>query len=169
MQLDVILTKKEDSFEAKTPAFPLCKGKGLTEKEALKSLNKSISRHLAKTLESLFDDTFNSESYTQIIANPLDTSKEQHRIYDLLTALPAPQRKIALQLKELPQLALLRQEKSSDEETQDIQAFLNALRKTLIRKTHDSSSSNSPISIQELPSKLPHGNEFILGIPLSLN
>jgi len=169
MQLDVVIIKKESFFEAKSPAFPLCKGKGVTEKEALIKLNKSIARHMAKSLESLFDETFNSESYTQIIANPLDATQEQHRIYNLLSILPAPQRKIALQLKELPQLAMLRQEKNSEESAQDIHAFLNALKKALIKKSHEPSQTNSTISIQEIPSKQLPGNEFILGIPLSLN
>lgn len=170
MQLDVVILKIGELFEAKSPAFPLCKGKGKTEKEALKVLNKSISKHLAKSIESLFDDTFNSETYTQIIANPLSASHEQHRIYDLLNILPAPQRKIALQLRELPQLALLQLDKQNESQTaQDIHAFLNSLKRALIKKHSDETQQNNPISVQELPSKNFPGNDFILGIPLSLN
>ncbi len=170
MELDVVIIKKKSYFEAKTPAFPLCKGKGLTEKTALKSLNKSISKHLAATLEDLFNDTFDSENYTQIIANPLEAAVEQHRIYDILNILEAPKRKIALRLRELPQLALLRYDKSPEEtNTQDIHAFLNALKKALVKKNQDIPQTNSTITVQEIPSKQFPGNDFILGIPLSLN
>ena len=170
MQLDVVIIKKETFFEAKSPAFPLCRGKGLTEKEAMKKLNKSVSKYMARSLEMLLDETFNSESYTQIIANPLTATQEQHRIYNLLNSLPAPLRKIALQLQELPQLALLRHEKATEEETgKDIQSFLNALKKTIVRKSYDFPQSNNPISVQEMPNKHLPGNDFILGIPLSLN
>lgn len=166
MELDVVIIKKKTFFEAKTPAFPLCKGKGLSEKTALKSLNKSISKHLAKSLENLFDDVFTSDNYTQIIANPLEASLEQHRIYNLLN-LEIPKRKIALQLKELPQLALLRTD-NGNENANDINAFLNALKKALVKKTQDL-PTNSAISVQEVQSKQFPGNDFILGIPLSLN
>lgn len=170
MELDVVIIKKKSYFEAKTPAFPLCKGKGLSEKTALKSLNKSISKHLASTLEDLFDDTFASENYTQIIANPLDATTIQHRIYNVLNILEPPKRKIVLQLRELPQLALLRHDKSPEESgAQDINAFLNALKKALVKKTQDIPQTNSTITVQEIPSKQFPGNDFILGIPLSLN
>lgn len=81
--LDVIITFNDAIYQAKTPAFPHCKGKGATQSEALQKLSHSISNAIKKNTLTLLSEAFNSKNYSEIIIDPNNKEKLQHKIFNI--------------------------------------------------------------------------------------
>jgi len=82
-EFEVKISKTEKGYRALSPVFPNCRGFGKTQAGALKSLSKSIGDFIGKMVEKNMNDTMNSQSYTDIINDPINKGNDIKRLYDL--------------------------------------------------------------------------------------
>lgn len=82
--LELILEKhKGNAFKATTPSFPVCKGIGLSENDAIEKLCNSIAYFISKTTKNMLKTKLTNKNYCEIITNPVKSKEFQHRIYNL--------------------------------------------------------------------------------------
>ena len=163
MNLEVIISEKNNRFIAKTPSFPKCVGIGKTDKEALNKLKQSVSRLIAREADATLDKLFSSDNYNEIITDPFVKQPVQHRVYDLLQQKLPIQKNVLIKFNKLNELKTLKKE----EATPSVESFFDAL-KTETSNIEESQIKESTISVQETPIQT-QDDGFIFGIPLSLN
>ena len=84
MVFELIIKKRDDNtFIAKCPIFPSCKGIGDDEEKAIKKLCKSISYHVSKKVDSFLTSRFITNDYSEIITHPNNNKSFQHRVIDV--------------------------------------------------------------------------------------
>jgi hypothetical protein len=164
MNLEIIITKKKEKYEAKCPAYPHCKGYGKTEPEALSHLSDSISRYVRKDTKKELDSLFNQKNYSEILNDSYRTNTQEHRVYDVEKSTPSFQKNLLLKLDKLPELRLMPTKKEKQPTAND---FFEAL-KSESHQNNEIPLKESTISILETPLKTPEDG-FIFGVPLSLN
>jgi len=82
-QLEVSIKKLKTRYKATTSAFPKCSGLGATEREALLSLSKSITKHISQFTQTTLEKLLVSNAYTEIMFNLDSPAKETKKVFSL--------------------------------------------------------------------------------------
>lgn len=85
MKLEIIINKKNNIFEAKSPSFPNCVGHGRTKNEAFLELKEKIRVKLCESISKHLNEVLQNENATEVITG-IDTTENSHQIFDLLKA-----------------------------------------------------------------------------------
>ena len=81
--LELNISFEKNTWIAKTPSFPKCKGSGETESEAIDKLVNSITRFISKRTKQYLGDMLHSKQYTQVILDSSTDSKTHKRLFPL--------------------------------------------------------------------------------------
>ena len=154
MVFELIIKKRDDNtFIAKCPIFPSCKGIGDDEEKAIKKLCKSISYYVSKKVDSFLSSRFVSNDYSEIITHPNNNKSFQHRIIDMF---PKNQSK---KLNVFLNNAIMMEDKDGDLEKNKTAESQNDL-----KKIFSNLGSNHQFSDDDDSKK-----DFLFGISLCLN
>ena len=81
--LEVNITFKNKHYYATTSTFPSCKGRGITQEEALEKLSKSIATYISKVAKEAMGKLITSSNYSEVIIDTTDENKVQKRVFNL--------------------------------------------------------------------------------------
>lgn len=152
LELEVIITEKEDIFTAQCLSLPNCKGKGPTEKVALSKLSKSISNYISRLIHKNIEPVLTSKDYSNIVSDPKDTKKSQHRLYKIASK-ASPNQKLLFQLKPLTDHI-----QTSTQQENDIHNIID-----LFQPQQSTPSKSFAIDSEE------KNESYLFGLPISLN
>ena len=81
--IEVIISRTRQRYKATCPAFPNCKGFGDSKEVALEKLGKSIAKHIGGVVNNSVQSLFKKNQYSEIIADPTQKKKHEHRVYSV--------------------------------------------------------------------------------------
>lgn len=83
MKLEIIINKKSNIFEAKSPSFPNCVGHGRTKNEAFLELKEKIRVKLCESISKHLNEVLQNDNATEVITG-INATENSHQIFDLL-------------------------------------------------------------------------------------
>ncbi|MCP4050325.1 MAG: hypothetical protein GY730_06435 [bacterium] len=151
--LEIIITFGETKYKAVCPAFPSCKGIGVTEKEALLKLSRSIARHINRSTRSLLENIILSDAYTEIIMDTTKNKKEHRRVFDFDLTSFGKSKEVSIKCKKMPDIM--------PKIDNDIQSLFNMMDEGAANLKHADTYPRQPSP--------GNHDEFLFGFPLNLN
>jgi hypothetical protein len=99
--IEVIITKKDLTFTASSPAYPKCRGIGETEKDALLKLGNSIGNFIGRVTKNHIKTILSGNDFSEVIVDPSDKKSIQHRVFSLNTDTPPKKKEILVKVNPL--------------------------------------------------------------------
>jgi len=84
-QFQVLITRSNEKFRARSPHFPRCFGLGVSREEALHKLSESIARFIGKQAKASFSNLLSSDRYTEILLDPAKKDSDEHLVFGMPT------------------------------------------------------------------------------------